>query len=198
MEYDLESPLENRINWLSFLFLGTGVAMGSLAFEWRTTGNTGLLFVSAGLPLAVGILFMYLRSLFEDRLLVEGDQLISLRKRGGQTRELSRVPRSSVIEASMNPPSEHRKSTSVVLLLDSGKLLEVNFGDGERGQAEALLADLGITPRADLSDDVSVTRRQGQPTLRGKTKWDWFGRLFFGLIFLVGYIVLTLKILAVK
>ena len=62
----------------------------------------------------------------------------------------------------------------------------------------ALLADLGVTPRADLSDDVSVTRHQGQPTLRAKTKLDWLGRLFFGLVFLVGYLALTLKILSIK
>ena len=196
MDYDLESPLENRLNWLSFLFLGTGVAMGSLAFEVHVTGNQGLLFVSAGLPLAVGILFLYLRSTFEDRLLVEGDQLVTVRKKGEQSRELGRVAKSSVLEASMNQPSEHRKTTSLVLLLQSGQLLEINFP--ERSQAEAMLADLGVTPRADLSDDVSVTRRQGQPTLRAKTKLDWFGRLFFGLIFLSGYLVLTLKILSIK
>jgi hypothetical protein len=64
--------------------------MGTMAFNWRTTGNTGALFLAAGLPFGVGILFIYLRSLFEDRLRVEGDQLICVRTRAGQTRELSR------------------------------------------------------------------------------------------------------------
>jgi hypothetical protein len=40
----------------------------------------------------------------------------------------------------MNQPSEHRKTTSLVLLLDSGRLLELNFP--ERSQAEALVTGL--------------------------------------------------------
>lgn len=62
MEIDLESSLENRLNWLAFVFLGTGVAMGAMAFEVRTVGNTGALLLAAALPLAVGIVFLYLRS----------------------------------------------------------------------------------------------------------------------------------------
>ena len=196
MEYDLESPLENRLNWLSLIFLGTGVAMGSLSMSWRTTGNTAVLFMAAGLPLAVGILFMYLRSLFEDRLKVEGDQLISTRTRAGQTSELGRAPKASVIEAVMSQPSEHRKTTTLVLLLESGQLLELNCP--ERSQAEALVADLDVPLRTDLNDDVSVTRKQGCPTLRAKNNFDWAVRFGVGLIFLVLYLVMTIKLLGVK
>lgn len=193
MEYDLESSLENGLTWLAFVFLGTGVAMCSLAFEVRITGNYPALFLASGLPLAVGALVLYLRSLFDDKLVVEGDQLISVRKRGDQTRELSRAPKSSLIEATMNQPGETRKSATVKLLLESGQLLEINFP--ERAPAEALVAELGVALRSDLSDDVSVTRHQGKPTLRPKNNWEWFLRLVLGLIFLVVYLVITYKIL---
>lgn len=196
MEYDLESQLENGLTWLAFVFLGTGVAMGALAFEVRITGNVGALFLASGLPLAVGALFLYLRSLFDDKLIIEGDQLISVRKKGEQSRELSRAPKSSLLEASMNQPSEHRKTASVKLLLDSGQLLEVSFP--ERAPAEALVTELGVPLRSELSDDVSVTRQQGKPTLRAKNNWEWFFRLFLACVFLVGYLFLTYKILHVK
>jgi len=196
MDYDLESPLENRLNWLSLIFLGTGLAMGALSMSWHTTGNTAVLFMAAGLPLAVGILFIYLRSLFEDKLRVEGDQLISVRTRSGQTRELSRVPKASVVEAVMSQPTEHRKTITLVLLLESGQLLELNCP--ERSQAEALVAELGVTPRTDLNDDVSVTRKQGRPTLRAKNNFDWAVRFGLALVFLVVYLGITLRLLAVK
>jgi hypothetical protein len=50
--------------------------------------------------------------------------------------------------------------------------------------------------RAELSDDVSVTRKQGKPTLRAKSNLDWMMRFGLGLVFLVVYVAITLKLLA--
>lgn len=125
--------------------------------------------------------------------MLEGDGLITVRRKGEQSRELCRDSRSDLIEASMNQPSETRQTATVKLLLNSGKVLELNFP--ERGPAEALLADLGVPLRSDLSDDVSVTRVQGKPTFRAKNQLEWFLRLFLGLVFLIVYLVVTLKIL---
>jgi len=190
MEYNLESPLEKRLTLLATLILVGGVSMGAMAFETKVGHPAPLFGVSVLLVgLAVGLL--YLRGLFEDRLRVDADSLVMVRRRGERVRELGRWKRSEVCEASLSKVES--KTTTLMLLLSSGALLELTCP--ERAEAEALVQELGANLRQDLSDDVAVTRAAGKVTLRAKTTGDWVVPGVVGLVLFVGFIYVSVKLL---
>ena len=112
MEYNLESPLEKRLTLLATLILIGGGSMGALAFETRV-GNPAPLFGVSVLLVAVAMALLYARSLFEDRLRLDADSLVVVRRHGESLRELSHWKRSEVCEASLSKLSTTPSTTPV-------------------------------------------------------------------------------------
>ena len=190
MEYNLESPLEKRLTLLATLILVAGASMGALAFETKV-GNPAPLFGVSVLLVVLAAALLQARSRFEDRLRVDADCLVMVRRRGESVRELCQWKRSDVCESSLS--KEGGKTTTLMLLLSSGSLLELSCP--ERVEAEGLIQELGIPLRQDLSDDVAVKRASGKVTLRAKTTADWVVPAVIGLILLVGLIFVDVKLL---